>query len=86
MIKRNLGKKRVCLARLRYIERNQGRNLKQKLCGMLLVGSLPGSCLDSFIIEFMPTCLGMVPPTVGWALLHQLLNETALDWHVLRLI
>lgn len=38
---------------------------KQNHRGILLTGSLTGSCSASFLIQPWPICLGMVPPTVG---------------------
>lgn len=36
--------------------------------------SFTGSCLGSFIAHFKTTYLKMVPPTVEWAHLHELIR------------
>lgn len=39
--------------------------------GWYYTGFLPGSCSDSFPIQPISTCLGMVLPIVGWCLPYQ---------------
>lgn len=45
---------------------------RQKLCRMVFADLLIGLCLAIFLTQPRSTCLGMVPPTVAWVLLHQL--------------
>lgn len=62
-------------------EQTWGQNSNRKLMAerhrrALLAGSLSGSGLVSFLKETRVTCLGNVLPTVGRALLHQLIIKT----------
>lgn len=80
MTKTNQGEKRVYLSMLFQITaHHQGKSRKelkqepkdklQRNTAYRLASSLPPS--DCVCIQPGNTCLGMVPPTVGWALWHQ---------------
>lgn len=50
------------------VERNWNRSHR----GTLITGLVPGSRSASFLYSpFLPTYIGMVPPTVGWPLPHR---------------
>jgi hypothetical protein len=56
-----------------YQKRNSRQKLKQgpqriRGAGMAAYWLAPMACSASFYIQPRPTCLGTVPPTVGWAL------------------
>lgn len=55
-------------------ERSQGgsssRSRDKYYGGMLLANLLAMACLACFLILSRTNCLGVEPPTVGWALLH----------------
>lgn len=60
------------------IKGHQGKSHEKRcLLARPLAYMLAGSCLASFTLHPRTNCLGMVLPTPGWTLLHQLVIKTA---------
>jgi len=62
----------------------EGGNSRQEPGGRLIISLLSGFCSARLLIQPRPTCLGMVPPTVGQAFLHQLASKKMLHRHTHR--
>ena len=74
---KQLGEKRVYSYRFLSFRRKSGQKLETGTEGeatedIVYWLAFHGSCWATFLIQLRSTCLGLVPPTVGWTLHHQL--------------